>query len=67
MKKFIAIVSVIVVLVILFDACYYRLGFYIDFHPKKEITTFIKTEGDKILLDKGDGYKEFEIRKCKFI
>ena len=62
MKKFIAIVSIIVVLVILFDTCYYRLGLYIDFQPQKEVTTFIKTEDDKILLNKGDGYKEFEIK-----
>jgi len=62
MKKFIAIVSIIVILVILFDTCYYRLGLYIDFQPQKEVTTFIKTEDDKILLNKGDGYKEFEIK-----
>lgn len=62
MKKFIAIVSIIVVLVILFDTCYYRLGLYIDFQPQKEVTTFIKTDDDKILLNKGDGYKEFEIK-----
>ena len=62
MKKFIAIVSIIVVVVILFDICHYRLGLYIDFQPQKEVTTFIKTEDDKILLNKGDGYKEFEIK-----
>ena len=62
MKKFIAIISIIVALVILYDTCYYRLGLYIDFNPNKEITTFVKTEGDKILLNKGDGYKEFEIK-----
>ena len=62
MKKFIAIVSIIVVLVILFDTCYYRLGLYIDFQPQKEVATFIKTEDDKILLNKGNGYKEFEIK-----
>ena len=62
MKKFITIVSIIVILVILFDACHYRLGLYIDFHPQKEVTTFIKTEDDKILLNKGNGYKEFEIK-----
>ena len=62
MKKFIAIVSIIVVVVILFDTGYYRLGLYIDFHPQKEVATFIKTEDDKILLNKGNGYKEFEIK-----
>ena len=62
MKKFIIAISIIVVLVMLYDTCYYRLGLYIDFQPQKEVTTFIKTENDKILLNKGDGYKEFEIK-----
>lgn len=62
MKKFIIIVSTIVALVILYDMCYYRLGLYIDFHPNKEVTTFVKTQEDKILLDQGDGYEEFEIK-----
>ena len=62
MKKFIIAISIIVVLVMLYDTCYYRLGLYIDFQPQKEVTTFIKTEDDKILLNKGDGYKEFEIK-----
>ena len=62
MKKFIIAISIIVVLVMLYDTCYYRLGLYIDFQPQKEVATFIKTEDDKILLNKGDGYKEFEIK-----
>ena len=62
MKKFIAIVSLIVALVVLYDACYYRIGLYIDFNPEKEVSTFVKTEGDRIVLDSGDGYKEFEIK-----
>ena len=62
MKKFIIAISIIVVLVMLYDTCYYRLGLYIDFQPQKEVATFIKTEDDKILLNKGNGYKEFEIK-----
>ena len=62
MKKFIIAISIIVVLIMLYDTCYYRLGLYIDFQPQKEVTTFIKTDDDKILLNKGDGYKEFEIK-----
>lgn len=62
MKKFIIVVSVIVCLVILFDTAYYRLGFYVDFEPDKPVTTFVKTEGDKIYLDRGNGYEEFEIK-----
>ena len=62
MKKFIIAISIIVVLIMLYDTCYYRLGLYIDLQPQKEVTTFIKTDDDKILLNKGDGYKEFEIK-----
>ena len=62
MKKFIIAISIIVVLIMLYDTCYYRLGLYIDFQPQKEVTTFIKTEDDKIFLNKGNGYKEFEIK-----
>lgn len=62
MKKFIIIVSLIVCLVILFDTCYYRLGFYIDFNPSQKVTTFVKTKDDRITLDSGHGYKDFEIK-----
>ena len=62
MKKFIIAISIIVALVILYDTSHYRWGFYIDFHPKKEPTTFVKTEKDKIMLDRGKGYEEFEIK-----
>lgn len=62
MKKFIIVVSVVVCLVILFDTCYYRLGFYIDFNPDKEVTTFVKTDDDVICINKGNGYEKFEIK-----
>ena len=62
MKKFITVISILVALVILYDTCYYRLGLYIDWYPQKEVTTFAKTEGKKILLEQGDGYQEFEIK-----
>ena len=62
MKKFIIIVSIIVALAILWDISYYRLGLYVDLNPNEEVTTFVKTEEDKILLNKGEGYREFEIK-----
>ena len=62
MKKFIIIVLCIALLVVGLDTAYYRFGIYIDLNPSKPVTTFVKTEGDKILLDSGDGYKEFEIK-----
>ena len=52
----------VVLLFVLIDTAYYRLGIYIDFHPDKPVETFVKTEGKKIYLDSGDGYREFEIK-----
>lgn len=62
MKKFIIVVSIIVVLLIIADTAYYRLGIYIDFSPNKAVTTFVKTDDKQIFLNKGDGYEAFEIR-----
>ncbi len=62
MKKFIITVSIIICLILLADTCYYRLGIYMDFEPKKPVTTFITTRDDYIYMDSGDGYEKFEIK-----
>ena len=62
MKKFLIILSSVIVAIILWDLTYYRLGWYIDFHPNKEVETFVKVTGEEILLDNGNGYEPFEIR-----
>lgn len=62
MKKFIIAVTIIVALIFLYDACYYRLGLYVDLEPDKKVTTFVKTEGDQIFLNEGAGYEVFEIK-----
>lgn len=62
MKKFLIILSSVILLILAWDTVYYRFGWYIDLHPEKDVTTFVKTEGDKIYIDKGDGYESFEIR-----
>ena len=62
MKKFIVIVLCVAILAVGADAAYYRLGVYVDFHPDKPTETFVKTEGNTIMLDRGNGYGEFEIR-----
>ncbi len=62
MKKFIIICVIIVAIFIIYQIAFYRLGIYIDFQPNKEPTTFIKTEGKTIYIDKGNGYEEFEIK-----
>lgn len=62
MKKFIAIVSVIVALVIIIDTAHYRLGWYIDFQPNKEIEVFTKVDDDKIMIKEKNEYVPFEIK-----
>ncbi|MHB1152430.1 MAG: family 2 glycosyl transferase [Eubacteriales bacterium] len=62
MKKFIIVVSIIVILMIAFDFVYYHLGWYIDIHPGREVMAFIKTDGKKIYKQSGSGYEEFEIK-----
>ena len=62
MKKFIAIVSAIVALLILWDTAYYRLGWYIDFSPNEGVTTFMKTEDGDIYMKTDSGYEKFEIK-----
>lgn len=62
MKKFIIVVSSLVCLTLLVNYLYYYQGCYIDFSPDTAVTTFVRTENDKIYLDQGSGYEEFEIR-----
>jgi len=62
MKKFIIIVTTIVLLVVFADYLYYHQGIYLDIGPDKEPTTFIRTEGEYIYMDKGEGYERFTIR-----
>lgn len=62
MKKFIIIVLCIALLFVGLDAAYYRLGVYVDLHPSAPTEVFVRTEGDRIQLDRGGGYSDFEIR-----
>ncbi len=62
MKKFIAVTLSVILILVSVDSAYYRLGIYFDFNPKKQVETFVKTQKDKIYLNKGDGYKQFEIK-----
>ena len=61
MKKFIIIVSVIVLLFLMLDLAYYHLGWYIPFGNEKT-ECFIKTDGERILLKTDDEFSEFEIK-----
>lgn len=62
LKKFLILLCSVVLLVLLYDIVYYRLGWYIDLHPKQEVETFVKVRGTEICLDQGEGYQPFEIR-----
>ena len=62
MKKFLAVLSAVVVLVMIINNVHYRLGWFIDFNPGKEVTTFVKAEDKKIYINKGEGYEPFEIK-----
>lgn len=62
MKKFIITVALLVAAYFVWDAVYFRIGVYIDFRPNEYVTTFTRTDRDKIYIDKGNGFEEFEIR-----
>lgn len=62
MKKFLIILSTVVALLMIYDTVYYRLGWYIDFHPGQEVQTFVKVDGDEMYIDRGNGYEPFEIK-----
>lgn len=62
MKKFLIVLSAVVALFLIYDTLYFRFGWYIDFQPGEEVTTFVKTEGNGIYLDCGNGYEPFEIK-----
>lgn len=62
MKKFIIIISCVVALLTFWDIAHYRLGWYVDLRPDEAPTAFVRTQGDKIYMDTGSGFQEFEIR-----
>jgi len=62
MKKFLIVLSSVIVLILIYDAVYYRFGWYIDMHPNRKVSTFVKVSGQEMYIDKGNGYEAFEIR-----
>ena len=62
MKRFVLLIAVLVTLYIGYDYAYYRLGWYIDLHPSQAVSTFMRTQDDKIYQLKGSTYEEFEIK-----
>ena len=61
MKKYIIIVSVIIMLFLMFDIAYYHLGWHISFGDN-EPRCFVKTDGKSILIKSDEKFKEFEIK-----
>ncbi len=61
MKKYIITVTCLILAVLLLDMAYYRLGLYIP-TTHDDIQVWAKTEGNQILVDKGQGYEPFTIR-----
>lgn len=62
MKKFIIAVSAVICLYLAWDYAYYRMGIYVDIHPEREVTTFMKVDGNQIYQKGDSGYEPFEIR-----
>ncbi|MDD6189051.1 MAG: hypothetical protein PUB32_05665 [Clostridiales bacterium] len=62
MKKFIIVITILVALYIGCDYAYYRLGWYIDLHPNQAVSTFMRTQGDKIYQLSDSGYETFAIK-----
>ena len=61
MKKYIIIVSVIIMLFLMFDVAYYHLGWYIPLGNDAPVC-FVKTEGKNILLKEANKFESFEIK-----
>ena len=62
MKKFIIAVMAIVLLYLTANMAYYEFGVYISFGNEQPPTTFTKTDGKTIMIDRGKGFEPFEIR-----
>lgn len=62
MKKFIIAACAAVLLLFLAYTAYYRFGFYVDLDPERPVTSFMKTEGKSILMQRDGKYVPFEIR-----
>lgn len=62
MKKYIIIVSAVVIALFALDYAYFHLGFYIDFGGDEAVDYFMETDEDTIYMRNGDTFEPFEIR-----
>ena len=59
MKKFIIVLSALILTYLAYDAARYYLGWYIDLRPNKPVSTFMSTDEQSLYLDRGDGPEPF--------
>ena len=62
MKKYIIAVSCIILIFLAADFFWFRMGWYIDFKPNKPVTSFVKTDGERIVLNKEGKNIDFFIK-----
>lgn len=62
MKRFIVAVCAVVVVLFAGYYAYFHMGLYIDLNPDTPATTFVKTGGDTIYMERDGEYVPFEIR-----
>ncbi len=62
MKKFIIIVSAIILVFLSLDWLYFHKGIYLDLGKEKPVQTFMKADREEIYMEKDGEYLPFEIR-----
>jgi len=62
MKKFLGIVASIILIYAIYYIVFYRIGFFIDFNPGKEVIANVKTNAKSILLKEENQFNSFEIK-----
>lgn len=62
MKKFIIIISLIILVLLGFDWLYFYEGVYFDFGKENPVEYFTKVDGEEIYVKKDGSFEPFEIR-----
>ncbi len=62
MKKFIIIISSIILVFLAFDWLYFYQGVYFNFGKQKPVKYFMKVEGKEIYMEKNGSFEPFEIK-----
>lgn len=62
MKKFVIIVSVIILVFLLFDWLFFYEGFYFGLDKQKTVDYFMKADSEEIYMEKDGSFEPFEIR-----